>query len=145
MTDDHLTNVIFLSTDIHAAIYNPTVTNPGPSAGSIHEIVAGAIGMDSIYRELPASILPVVGSLPGLFPTHPVLRHRSSQLRVRRPSTTTQATFTYRDNTGSILKEIPADRGMIIVPGPGGGCRPARAAAGRSSRPPVPFLEESDR
>src|SRR5262245_66123141 len=69
MTDDHLTNVIFLSTDIHAAIYNPLVANPGPSAGNIQEIVAGAIGMDSIYRELPASILGFVSSLPGTFPS----------------------------------------------------------------------------
>ena len=105
MTDDHLTNVIFLSTDIHAAIYNPTVTNPGPSAGSIPEIVAGAIGFDSIYRLLPSSILPVVGSLPGLFPTIQFFDiDRRNYVYVDLDDT--QATFTYRDNTGSILKEI---------------------------------------
>ena len=68
MTDDHLTNVVVLSTDIHAAIYNPAVANPGPAGGSIPEIIAGAIGMDPIYRELPPAILAFVSSLPSLFP-----------------------------------------------------------------------------
>jgi hypothetical protein len=67
-TADHITNVVVLTTDIHAAIYNPAVTNPGPAGGSIPEIIAGAIGMDPIYRELPAPILAFVSSLPSLFP-----------------------------------------------------------------------------
>ena len=105
MTDDHLTNVIFLSTDIHAAIYNPVVSNPGPSGGSIQEIVAGAIGMDSIYRELPAGILPLVNSLPSLFPTIQFFDiDRRNYVLV--DASTTQATFTYRDNTGSVLKQF---------------------------------------
>ncbi len=105
MTDDHIKNVIFLSTDIHAAIYDPTVSNPGPSAGSIQEIVAGAIGMDSIYRELPAGILPFVNGLPGLFPNiqfFDIDRRNYVYITID----PTQATFTYRDNTGSVLKEI---------------------------------------
>ena len=144
MTDDHLKNVIFLSTDIHAAIYNPTVTNPGPSAGSIPEIVAGAIGFDSIYRLLPSSILPVVGSLPGLFPTIQFFDiDRRNYVYVDLDDTPGDVHVPRQH--GIDPEGDPADRGMIIVPGPGGGCRPARAAAGRSSRPPVPFLEESDR
>jgi alkaline phosphatase D len=105
MTDDHLKNVVFLSTDIHAAIYNPLVTNPGPSAGGIPEIVAGAIGMDSIYRELPPSILPVVPSLPGVFPSiqfYDIDRRNYVHLDL----STTQASITYRDNTGSVLKQF---------------------------------------
>src|SRR5262245_8480108 len=107
MTDDPLKNVIFLSTDIHAAIYNPVVANPGPSGGSIQEIVAGAIGMDSIYRELPPSILPFlqVPGLPALFPSIQFFDiDRRNYVHVE--IDTTQATFTYRDNTGSVLKTI---------------------------------------
>jgi phosphodiesterase/alkaline phosphatase D-like protein len=110
MTDDHITNVIFLSTDIHAAIYNPTVANPGPAGGSIREIVAGAIGMDAIYRELPDSILPFVSGLPDLFPT---IQFFDIDRRnyVFATADTTQATFTYRDNTGSVLRQftLPAE------------------------------------
>jgi alkaline phosphatase/alkaline phosphatase D len=105
MTDDHLENVIFLSTDIHAAIYIPVVTNPGPAGGSIQEIVAGAIGYDSIYRLLPPSILPLVSSLPSLFPTMQFFDiDRRNYVYVELDDA--QATFTYRDNTGSVLKQI---------------------------------------
>ncbi len=105
MTDDHLTNVVVLSTDIHAAIYNPSVTNPGPAGGAIPEIVAGAIGMDAIYRELPPVILPFVPSLPGLFPAIQFFDiDRRNYVHIA--ASTTQATFTYRDNTGSVLKTI---------------------------------------
>jgi alkaline phosphatase D len=105
MTDDHLTNVIFLSTDIHAAIYNPVVANPGPSGGGIQEIVTGAIGMDAIYRELPAGILPAVSGLPALFPNVQFFDiDRRNYVYVTLDAT--QATFTYRDNTGSVLKQI---------------------------------------
>jgi len=105
MTDDHLTNVVVLSTDIHAAIYNPAVANPGPAGGSVPEIIAGAIGMDPIYRELPSAILPFVSSLPGLFPAiqfYDIDRRNYVLFDV----STTAATFTYRDNTGSVLKTI---------------------------------------
>ena len=57
-------NVIFLSTDIHAAIINDAV-----SGTTVRELVAGAIGMDPIFRELPPGVLAVVSSLPGLFPS----------------------------------------------------------------------------
>jgi phosphodiesterase/alkaline phosphatase D-like protein len=105
MTDDHLTNVVVLSTDIHAAIYNPAVTNLGPAGGSVPEIVAGAIGMDAIYRELPSAILGFVSSLPSLFPAIEFYDiDRRNYVHIA--ASTTQATFTYRDNTGSVLKTI---------------------------------------
>jgi phosphodiesterase/alkaline phosphatase D-like protein len=105
MSDDHIKNVVVLSTDIHAAIYNPTVANPGPAGGSVPEIIAGAIGMDAIYRELPGGILPFVSSLPSIFPAiqfFDIDRRNYVHFDV----STTQATFTYRDNTGSVLKTI---------------------------------------
>ncbi len=110
MTADQIENVIFLSTDIHAAIYNPTVPNPGPAMGSITEVVAGAIGMDPIYRELPDSILGLVSGLPGIFPSiqyFDIDRRNYAHIS----ASTTQATFTYRDNTGSVLKSftLPAN------------------------------------
>jgi alkaline phosphatase D len=98
-------NVIFLSTDIHAAIVNDGVANPGPSGGSVREIVAGAIGMDPIFRELPPSILAFVGSLPSLFSTVSFfdIDRRNYVLADVTPS---QAVFTYRDNAGTILKTV---------------------------------------
>ena len=105
MTNDHIKNVVFLSTDIHAAIYNSLVTNPGPSGGGVPEIVAGAIGMDPIYRELPSGILPFVDDLPSLFPTVQFFDiDRRNYTHVIAGDTS--ATFTYRDNAGSVLKSF---------------------------------------
>lgn len=98
-------NVVFLSTDIHAAIVNDGVANPGPSGGSIREIVAGAIGMDPIFRELPPTILGFVTSLPSLFPT---ISYFDIDRRnyVLADVSSTQAVFTYRDNAGTVLKTV---------------------------------------
>jgi phosphodiesterase/alkaline phosphatase D-like protein len=103
-------NVVFLSTDIHAAIVNNTVELTGLSPGPrIRELVSGAIGMDPIYRELPASILSLVPSLPSFFPTiqwFDIDRFNVATVEVDQ----TQAVATYYDNTGGVLRTytIPA-------------------------------------
>lgn len=98
-------NVVFLSTDIHAAIVNDGVANPGPSGGSVREIVAGAIGMDPIFRELPPSILAFVGNLPSLFPSVSFF-DIDRRNYVLADVSSSQAVFTYRDNAGTILKTV---------------------------------------
>jgi alkaline phosphatase D len=103
VTDDHIENVVVLSTDIHAAIYNTGEPNPGPSGGATPEIVAGAIGMDPIFRLLPPSVLAVVSSLPGLFPQieyFDIDRFNYAFFQVDQ----TRADVTYRDGTGTVLK-----------------------------------------
>jgi phosphodiesterase/alkaline phosphatase D-like protein len=100
-------NVIFLSTDIHGLIINDEVDTGSPQ---LRELVSGAIGMDSIYRELPPSIGPLVPTLPTLFPTvsyFDIDRFNYASVEV----STTEADVIYRDNTGAVLKElsIPAE------------------------------------
>ncbi len=98
VTNQGIDNVIFLSTDIHAAIINDAV-----SGTTIRELVAGAIGMDPIFRELPAAVEAVVSSLPGLFPSisyFDIDRFTIATVTV----TSTQATFEYRDGSGQLLK-----------------------------------------
>jgi phosphodiesterase/alkaline phosphatase D-like protein len=100
--NNDIRNVIFLSTDIHALIVNSAI-NTGPPV--IRELVSGAIGMDPIFRELPASIAPLVPSLPAIFPTityFDIDRFNYGLIE----ATTTQATVTYRDNTGGVLKTL---------------------------------------
>ena len=104
---NNIENVIFLSTDIHALIVNDQVGNATPPI--IREFVSGAIGMDPIYRELPASISGFVPTLPTLFPTisyFDIDRFNYGVIDV----STTQATITYRDATGAALKTftVPA-------------------------------------
>src|SRR5262249_24096462 len=52
-----INNVIWLSTDLHGLIYSNGLSVPlaVPQHPSHIEIVAGAIGMDPIFRELPPS------------------------------------------------------------------------------------------
>ncbi len=105
--NNNIKNVIFLSTDIHGLIVNDAVG--GTSTPVIRELVAGAIGMDPIFRELPASVAGLVPTLPALFPTisyFDIDRFNYGLIEV----TPTEATVTYRDNTGAALTTftIPA-------------------------------------
>jgi len=99
---NNIKNVIFLSTDIHALIVNDLVANPGMSGGGIREWVSGAIGMDSIFRELPASISGLVPTLPGLFPT--ISRFDIDRFNYALVEAgPMEAVVTYRDNTGAAI------------------------------------------
>jgi alkaline phosphatase D len=105
--NNDIRNVVFLSTDIHALIVNSQVGNAMDPI--IQEWVSGAIGMDPIYRELPATIAPLVPQLPILFMTidyFDIDRFNYGLIEV----STTQATVTYRDATGAVLKQftVPA-------------------------------------
>ncbi|HZP42179.1 MAG TPA: alkaline phosphatase D family protein [Candidatus Binatia bacterium] len=56
-------NVIWLSTDLHGIVVS------GERVDATHttpEVVAGAIGMDPIFRELPPSVAGLLGALPTL-------------------------------------------------------------------------------
>jgi hypothetical protein len=84
MTDDHLKNVVFLSTDIHAAIYNPAVANPGPGG---RQRARDHRGRDRHGSDLPRA----AGGDPAVreqacraLPGDPVLRHRPPELRALR-------------------------------------------------------------
>ncbi len=100
---NNIKNVIFLSTDIHGLIINSQVGNATPPI--IKELVSGAIGMDPIYRELPASVASFVPVLPAFFPTvtyFDIDRFNYGLIEV----TPTEATVTYRDATGAVLKQL---------------------------------------
>jgi alkaline phosphatase D len=102
---NNIKNVVFLSTDIHALIVNSEAANPGGSGGGSPEWVAGAIGMDPIYRELPGSIAPLVPTLPALFPaiTHfDIDRFNYGTVEV----SASEAKLSYRDNTGAVIASL---------------------------------------
>ena len=100
ITTNSIDNVVFLSTDIHAAIYNTSV-----ESSSVREVVAGAVGMDPIVRELPASILAQVDNLPLLFPTvdyYDIDRFNVALIDVSHD----EAVIEWRDGSGQIMQEI---------------------------------------
>jgi phosphodiesterase/alkaline phosphatase D-like protein len=98
VTNQGINNVIFLSTDIHAAIINDSVEGT-----TVRELVAGAIGMDPIFRELPPTVEAIVGLLPSLFSSisyYDIDRFNIATVRV----TSSDVTFEYRDGSGQVLK-----------------------------------------
>ena len=63
--NNSLKNVIWLSTDLHGIVISPERVDTGMTHFT-PEIVAGAIGMDPIFRELPPSVLGVLPAIPGI-------------------------------------------------------------------------------
>jgi phosphodiesterase/alkaline phosphatase D-like protein len=94
-------NVIFLSTDIHAAILNDDVR----AGAGVREFVAGAIGMDPIVRELPASIAPLVPTLPSLFTSISYFDIDRFTVAIADVSQT-ELTMRWLDNSGQVLTEV---------------------------------------
>ena len=63
IASNNIKNVIWLSTDLHAAIITD---NPIDATHSIPEIISGSIGENTIFRELPASVAGLLPSLPAI-------------------------------------------------------------------------------
>lgn len=63
-----INNVIWLSTDLHGLIYSSGLNVPGalPAHPNHIEVVAGAIGMDPIFRELPPSVSGLLSTVPAV-------------------------------------------------------------------------------
>lgn len=98
ITTNSIKNVVFLSTDIHAAIVNNQVSDT-----SIIEAVGGAIGMDPILRELPPSVAALVPALPGLFPG--VQYYDIDRFNVVNATVTGSGlTLEWRDGSGQLLQ-----------------------------------------
>jgi alkaline phosphatase D len=62
---DRIQNVVWLSTDLHGIVISHDRVSIGLSQ-PVPEVVGGAIGMDPIFRELPASLSGLLTALPGL-------------------------------------------------------------------------------
>jgi hypothetical protein len=93
-------NVVFLSTDIHAAIVNDAV-----GGTSVREIVAGAVGMDPIIRELPGTVGALVPQLPLFFPDvkfYDIDRFNVGIINV----TSSAMKMQWHDGSGQLLKQL---------------------------------------
>ena len=63
IVDNNIPDVIWLSTDLHGIVISgERVGNSQP----VPEVVAGAIGMDPIFREFPPELTPIVAAIPAL-------------------------------------------------------------------------------
>jgi alkaline phosphatase D len=109
ITTNGINNVIWLSTDLHGIVISPQRLEP--SMSSTHhtpEIVAGAIGMDPIFRELPPSV-------SGLLPIIPNVLTQVSEFDLDRfnvvtinvdPGAPAVARFDFLDRTGATIHSV---------------------------------------
>ncbi len=103
-------NVIFLSTDLHGIVISPDRVDVA-NTHHIPEIVAGAVGMDPIFRELPPSVV-------GLLPSLPTILKQISEFDIDRfnvvmikvdPGAPAKATFDFIDRTGATIHSVSFD------------------------------------
>ena len=109
ITNNGINNVIWLSTDLHGIVISPERLEPSTSSTHLTpEIVAGAIGMDPIFRELPPSVV-------GLLPVIPSALTQVSEFDLDRfnvvtinvdPGAPAMARFDFLDRTGATIHSI---------------------------------------
>jgi len=109
ITNNGINNVIWLSTDLHGIVISPERLEPSTSSTHLTpEIVAGAIGMDPIFRELPPSVV-------GLLPVIPSALTQVSEFDLDRfnvvtinvdPGAPAVARFDFLDRTGATIHSI---------------------------------------
>jgi phosphodiesterase/alkaline phosphatase D-like protein len=106
ITNNGLKNVVWLSTDLHGIVISPqrldTATN---STHNTPEIVAGAIGMDPLFRELPPSILSFLPIIPSALPQvseFDIDRFNVVTINVD-PGAPAVARFDFLDRTGATI------------------------------------------
>jgi alkaline phosphatase D len=108
ITTNSIKNVVWLSTDLHAIVISPdhldvAGTHPTP------EIVAGAIGESTIFRELPPSVVASLPGLPGVVTEvseFELDRYNVVLITIDPSLATPRASFDFYDRSGSIIHSV---------------------------------------
>ena len=100
-------NVVWVSTDLHAVVYSPTHLNADNLAQPGTELVVGAIGETTLFRELPPSVAGLLGVVPTLLKQashYDIDRYNTVLITVDPGAATAQ--FDIYDRTGAIMKTV---------------------------------------
>jgi alkaline phosphatase D len=102
--NNNIKNVIWLSTDFHALIISGSRVDVTPTH-EIPEIISGSIGEATIFEELPASIIPVLPTLPALLTqiTEYDIDRYNVVLMTVTPGSPASAKFDFYDRTGAVI------------------------------------------
>ena len=153
---NNIKNVIWLSTDFHTILFSPTrlditMTHPGI------ELVSGSIGENTLFRELPSSVLGHTPCRPRDHHPGDGVRARPLQRRPGRRSTPWRRRHTSTSRTAPASPSTRSASPRRPEPGTGGGPAPAgppprpahdstqEEAAGRGSRSRRPTRSRSHR
>jgi alkaline phosphatase D len=104
IANNGIKNVIWLSTDFHTIIFSPVRVD---ATHFVPELVAGSIGENTLFRELPPSVLsllPVVPSVVTQVSEYELDRYNAALVTLDPAAGT--ARFDFRDRTGLTIHSI---------------------------------------
>jgi alkaline phosphatase D len=106
---DRIPNVVWLSTDLHGVVVSHDRLNSVFSPLTLgSEVVGGAIGMEPIFEELPASIvasLPILPGVLGQVSLYDIDRFNTALLTVT-DTPSPSATIEFYDRSNTIIQTI---------------------------------------
>ena len=101
---NNIKNVIWLSTDFHTIIFSPVQVD---ATHAVPELVAGSIGENTLFRELPASVAALLPSVPALLTQVSEYElDRYNAVMITLDPVMEKATFDFKDRTGLTVHSI---------------------------------------
>lgn len=110
IVNNNIKNVIWLSTDFHTIIFSPVRVD---ATHNVPELIAGSIAENTLFRELPPTVLSLLSSVPALITqvTEFELDRYNAVMMTIDPAAKT-AQFDFKDRTGLTVHSI----GYTAVP-----------------------------
>ena len=108
-------NVVWLSTDLHAIVISPDHLNID-GGHPVPEVVAGAIGETTLFRELPPSIVGVLSGVPGFLTEvseFDIDRYNTVLITVDPTLATPRTTLDFYDRTATMIHTIVFDAAAL--------------------------------
>jgi phosphodiesterase/alkaline phosphatase D-like protein len=102
-------NVVWLSTDLHAVVVSGTHLNANNTTHPGIELVVGAIGETTLFRELPASILGLVAGVPAILKQatdFDIDRYNATLITVDPAALPPTARFDVYDRAGAVIESV---------------------------------------
>jgi alkaline phosphatase D len=104
-------NVIWVSTDLHAIVISPDHLNVG-GGHPTPEVVSGAIGETTLFRELPPSVVATLPGIPSVIQqvsAFDIDRYNAVIITVDPTLATPKATLDFYDRTGLKINSVSFD------------------------------------
>jgi alkaline phosphatase D len=102
-------NVVWLSTDLHAVVLSPTYLNSNNTTHPGIELVVGAIGETTLFRELPPAIVGVLPGVAGLIKQvseYELDRYNTVLITVDPTAVPPTTQFDVYDRTGAVIHSV---------------------------------------
>ena len=100
-------NVVWVSTDLHAVVLSPSFLNSDNTTHPGIELVVGAIGETTLFRELPPSVLGVLSGVPAILKQvseYDIDRYNAVLITIDPAAPT--ARFDVYDRTGAVIHTV---------------------------------------